>query len=828
MQKRSNFLLLTPFLLLIFYCFEPLRAQNFSSGIDPLSIPLNTRQLYYNKGNLVVNPSFETGTRNWTVLGNKTSLTNIAQGYHAIKITRTYEDVAEVDDGPQGVLSDYIEVIPANFDFNFDIKLEKIIPTTLVDRFQTKVGDNIDIRLKFYDKDKKELDPGTYFEYVHKKVDNSFKGFAFSNYFFIDQFDWARIHGRTWDYPFSEGDVPENCRYVRIFFGLKCSGTMWVDNVDFRLSKWSFTPLERMDSLFTKQYRLSDLLLPTPKQVTNPALIDLKNKKIRLVYSGPESPETRAAVALLQKRLQKINGITIKTDNTTQFSDAFAAIQDKDQGYFIRRDSNTIYLGANTGAGLFYSACTLVQLIDEKNGKIDYADITDYPDFKGRAVQLGAYPNKWQLQQDKTLTDSAITATLAQRQKGLEQQMKDLDFYTFYKMNQLYSYASFTKKWWEPGDFFNYMYQRIGQRCAQYGTLLNAAVQLNTYIHLNKEEQEELISDSTRNLFAIGSDEGFEKIKSVIKHVLDAGVKTVQLGCDDFTPHAGIIRGEYTLYNEADKKQFANLAEAHSFLIARTKAWLDQNYPGTRLEFIPPQYNNRFIDYGRGSAEMYFKDLTSHLDSSVALIWTGNTVRSLSYDLADIRRATAIYHRKTMIFDNTPYARHVEIPNGGYPYNYPVRSTLCNIFEPFDIQYPADFSSYFDSRYYSNLTGSGEINKIKYATFGDFSWNTSKYDPELSLFKVLVQYVGKDNARNLLAFSETYYRFVATWGQLRIDRAHDSTFKISDKEKVRSEQEIKAMRTAFATLRPIGNEALKKELQSQMNAKIDAWYKLSK
>ncbi len=93
---------------------------------------------------------------------------------------------------------------------------------------------------------------------------------------------------------------------------------------------------------------------------------------------------------------------------------------------------------------------------------------------------------------------------------------------------------------------------------------------------------------------------------------------------------------------------------------------------------------------------------------------------------------------------------------------------------------------------------------------------------------MLVQFVGKDNARNLLKFSETYYQFVATWGQLRMNLAHDTAFKVSDKVKTRSEQEIKAMRTAFAALQPIDNEALKKELGNQMNAKIYAWYKLSK
>ena len=46
--------------------------------------------------------------------------------------------------------------------------------------------------------------------------------------------------------PFSEGDFPDDARYVRLFPGLKGTGAMWADNVDFRHSKWNFTILVRL------------------------------------------------------------------------------------------------------------------------------------------------------------------------------------------------------------------------------------------------------------------------------------------------------------------------------------------------------------------------------------------------------------------------------------------------------------------------------------------------------------------------------------------------------------------------------------------------------
>jgi hypothetical protein len=839
------------------------------TSADPLSIPLKTRQAEYAKGNLVANPSFEQADigkndsmirdfslSHWQVIGQDVQLVDVTrskiydsteayQGTHAIKIVRTEEGVKEIDNPSEGVLSDFIKVIPANYNFYFDIRLDRIIPDAYPSRMQSRIGKGIDIRLEFYDKNKKKLDPGMYFEYVNKKVDNSFKGFAFSNDFFINKFNWARVRGRTWAYPFSEGDLPDGCRYIKIFLGLKCSGTMWIDNIDFRLSKWNFTPMERMDSMFRKKYNLTELMIPRPKAVANLHYIDLKDKRIDLVYGGPQSPETTVTFALLQKRFARAgdsvkvtgkpasgtNGLQIilmrKTPGSTLFDSAFQAIANKDQGYFIRREGNKIYLGANQPKGFFYAASSLCQLIDEQNAVLDYADITDYPDFTGRSSVLMNFQNKWTLQQHK-LSDSAITAALRTRDKNLERQVNDIDFYAFYKINTFYSlYFSLSQRWWDPGHFYDTFFRKIDGRCSRYGDMLHTAVQINPYYHIAMEQQEDTLSDSLRRLFSHGTADGFEKIKAALTPALDAGAKTVMVCADDYVPHAGIMRGDYVLFTKSDKAQFTNLAAAQDYMLNKLKRWLDQKYGDIRLEFVPPAYNNVFIDYGRGSAETYFRDLSRHLDSSVVLVWTGNTIRSLSYDLAGIRRATGIYNRKPMIWDNSPYARSLESKNGGYPMNYPGKSVLCDLFEPFDIQYPKNFPAYVDSRYYSNLGGFGEINKIKYMTFADFAWNARDYNPDFSLFKALLQYVGRKNAELLLKFNDAYFKFVSSQGQLRMDLEHDPHFDYPDDQRKKAENEMDNMKQAFQLLKPMDNSALKSELENAMNAKIDAWRKLS-
>jgi hypothetical protein len=857
--------------LILNVCDVHAQDESSWSGRDPLSIPLKVRQEYYKKGNLVLNPSFEQVNigkndslifnfklAHWEVVGKEVQLTDIKSKYyneedafhgtHAIKIVRTSKDVREMDNPKEGILSDYIKVIPGNYNFFFDIRLQKIIPGVYPDRFQGRIGKNIDIRLEFFDKNKMPLDPGIYFDYVHKKIDNGFKGFAFSNYFYIDTFKWARVRGRTWAYPFSEGDIPDQCSYVRIFFGLNCPGTMWIDNVDFRLSRWNFTPLERMDSFFKKKYDLTDLLIPTPKFISNKQHLSLKNQQINLVYDKTMLSENQPAVRLLKERLSGIKGDLVKInapassgelqiqfikDNSSlsgNFKTELRSIRDKAQGYFIRKEGNTIYLGANQPVGWYYAASTLSQLIDTGNRELDYADITDYPDFTGRSALLFGYQNKWSLEQNKSLSDSAIRASLLARNAALKQQLKDIDFYASYKLNDLYSlYFNLSKRWWLPGNFYKTYFDTIGNYCDKnYKDIMHVGVQINPYFHFDMEQMVDTLSDSLKEIFSHESEESFDKITGVLKPALDAGARTVMLCADDYVPHLGIIRGEYTLFNPEDKKEFTNLAAAQAYLLNKLQAWLDKNYGRVRLEFVPPAYNNWFIDYGRGTAQTYFQDLTGHLDSSIVLVWTGEVIRSLAYDAANMQRATLLYKQKPMVWDNSPYARMVESANGGYPINYPLKSVMCDLFEPLDIQYPHDFTTYLNSHYYSNNSGSGEINKIKNMTFADFAWNTDAYNPDFSLFKAFVHTVGEKNGRLLLLFNQAYFQFVASWGELRMSKENDPAYKLSRQQRQKADNEIKELKNAFNAISPIKNDELKQELKNIMNAKIEAWNKLVK
>ena len=58
---------------------------------------------------------------------------------------------------------------------------------------------------------------------------------------------------------------------------------------------------------------------------------------------------------------------------------------------------------------------------------------------------------------------------------------------------------------------------------------------------------------------------------------------------------------------------------------------------------------------------------------------------------------------------------------------------------------------------YVNGTAENEVYRIKFATVADYEWNTSAYNPELSLWKALVNAYGVACAKEVLSFNEAYY-----------------------------------------------------------------------
>ncbi len=768
------------------------------SSSDPLSIPYDIRQAQFAKGNLVINPSFEKGRQitgeaeahfrldGWQAVGphvrwtrqesGNTASREVNSGSRAIKIVRIRAD--EGDDA-EGVLSDYLPVIPGNYDFAFNIRLKDIASQKR--RLGVRLYDALEIRVLFFDRNKQPIDPQALNPVRKTFIDSSDKAFAFSHYWTIEDFAWGRVRGKSYHYPFSEGDVPDATRYVRIFLGLRGTGTMWVDDIDYRYSKWNFTTLERFRPYFTRQLTLAEKITPTPKSLkwlSEVSYFDTSDPNPQpplIVLPENPAPAEQSAAALIQKKINTVlaklsavpkdQGAVVRTAGenftTRELLSArlvlsigpnrlyqqvrpdlpLQVIRDKNQGYIIKSErvgnSHVVFLMGQTPVASYYAATTAVQLLENNRGVYHDATVIDYPDFLSRAFAFKKWKNDRELRRD----------------------LANIERMSHFKLNKVYvSYIAARKIWQQSEPVYLRGIQEAGILCRRSG-VMNLAVMVNPYSHFEFNPSEESLGAEDRYLWTHSNPASLALLKKFLKIGLDAGADTIMLLADDFVPHTGKNRQNYSLYTREDTNRFVNLQNAQAHIINRLKEWIDRDYPGTRLEFCPPWYANEFINRSEGKAELYFKELTLQIPEDVAMVWTGPTVRSLSIDMADIHRYQTLVGRWPLVWDNTLYARSLASQNyGGYTAHYPGKVRMCNLFEPFDTYRPNNFHKYSSSGHiYTNGNAYTDAYKVKFATVADYQWNPSAYNPELSLWKVLCNTYGTACARELIYFNDAYY-----------------------------------------------------------------------
>ncbi|XPS90462.1 putative beta-N-acetylglucosaminidase [Desulfosarcina variabilis str. Montpellier] len=697
-------------------------------------------------------------------------------GRRCINITR---DKANEIDEAEGVISNYIPVIPGNYDFTYRVRLQNIVSNKR--RLGVRLYDAIVVNVLFFDKDKQPLNPAGVNPLSGGLLDNSDKSFSFSNFWRIEDFPWGKVRGRSYNYPFSEGDIPDQTRYVRLFFGLKGTGSVWLDDIYFGYSKWNFTALERFTPFFNRHFTLAETLIPTPKHVREVDAITYYHSHDPIAHLPvivlPENPTPadRSAAILVQTKLGDVlaEAIPGKIDNqikikilekdygeedlsashliisigknrvfqTVQPELPMQSVRGNAQGYVLKAErfggGHVLFLMGVTSIGNYYAATTAVQLFEKDQFVYHNATVADYPDFLGRSYVF----NDWR------------------REDQLQRDLGAVNRMSFYKLNKVYvGYDRAKKNWYQPEDLFRRGLAEAGRQFKENG-VMHLAVMVNPYSHFPMETAQEDLSDALRYTWTHSSPESLETLKDVYRIGLDAGADTIMLLSDDFVPHVGANRQNYALFTAEDRRRFVNLQNAQAHVINQLKTWLDAEYPGTRFEFCPPWYSNEHIDRSDGKAELYLEELAFQIPRDVAIIWTGPTIRSLSIDMVDLHRFNSLIGRWPMLWDNTLYARNIERKRyGGYATYYPGKVTLCNLFEPYDTNMPGDFQQYSDSRQkYTNGHASTEIYKIKYATVADYEWNIAAYHPERSLWNVLSRTYGPAGAEQLIRFSDAYY-----------------------------------------------------------------------
>lgn len=788
---RSTFFMLI--LVLFVSCSDEWRRKRNSgtwTSADPTSIPYNERMKEYKSGNLVPNSSFEEGTslsadtsivqqiNKWELKGeNVFYIENTSDsvfspfGKRCVFINKTVAN--ETDSMGEGILSDFIPVLPGNYLFTLSVKAQNIKPQA--ERLGTKIHDAINIRLLFYDDHRHPVSGAMFYPYYNANLDNEFKGYSFSNFWSIDSLPWSEIHGRTYNYPFSEGDMPDNCKYVRVFIGLKGTGKLWVDNINLHFSRWNFTPRERLhwykDSVFSK----TQSLIPQPVfavQKENIPLISAGYEKIlypSVVFNTETGFSTRTAdylahelqsalkpnypdcnihttLAIHPELLAESSIVFYLTDfqhiDTSRFHKIIPGFSSKEQAYVIFdtviTKKRVIILAGKDTEGLFYAATTISKLLDSNTGQLTNALVIDFPAFTGRGFLLSPWTN-----------DSSIEADIT-----------NLDYLSYYRFNKAYlPYYQIPngKQWYKPTEIMLEGTRKIGSWIREQDAM-KMGIMINPYNHFEYEMLASDIPDSLKTLW-LHNEAGLEMIKNTIRTAFDEGASFIMLMGDDFVPHRESYRKLYDLWADEDIRRHISLQNAQAFVINNLLNWLQSNYGTIRFEFCPPWYLNEFVDKSQGRAEAYFRDLTLLVNEDVVFVWTGNTVRSLQFDHADISRFSALTGHNLMFWDNTMYARSLEGIYGGFPAYYPAKTKFCSLFEPYDVMMPLDFSS-VSPHFYANGFPNTELYKIKFATLADFLWNPSAYNPDRSLWKVLMLQFDKETALLLIEFNDIYYRLL--------------------------------------------------------------------
>ncbi len=568
---------------------------------------------------------------------------------------------------------------------------------------------------------------------------------------------------------------------MRLFFGLKGSGTLWLDNVVFRYSKWNFSALERMQPHIGRPLSPLEALIPTPKQIRPVREVaylapDRSNGPPPLiVLPAAPAPAEHTAARLLAEKLNATLAhsrsagtappltakIVAEDVDTVELQNARlvfsvgdtrlrrrlspelppAASGGDPQGYVIAPFEagacHVVFLVGESPLGSFYAAATAAQLLEGERCVYHSAAVVDHPDFLGRSFLL----TRWG------------------RLADLDRDLEGLERMSRHKLNKAYAgYEGRTKNWHQPDALFKAGIGETGQWCSDNG-VVSLGIMVNPYSHFDFEPAAEELSDQTRAVYSHADPASEKTLQGIFALGLEAGAGTVMLLADDFVPHTGRNRKNFSLYTPEDRRRFVNLQTAHAHVIGRLKDWVDRHYPGTRFEFCPPWYANEFIDRSAGKAEIYLRELSARIPAEVALIWTGPTVRSLTVDMADLTRYRDLIGRPPLFWDNTLYARNLETTvYGGYTTYYPDKVHRCNLFEPLDAERPSDFHELNHGRHlYVNGTAESEIYRIKFATVADYAWNTAAYNPERSLWKALLKAYGMGAAREVLLFNEAYY-----------------------------------------------------------------------
>jgi len=688
----------------------------------------------------------------------------VHSGVYSVKIQR--ESADETIGQGEGVISDFIRIIPGNYEFAFWIRLQDI--HSYLERHGTRLDDAIDIRILFYDKNRLQISGETFNSQRRANIDQSFKALPFTGFWNIDSLGWSQIRGRTTNDYLTEGDVPDEAKFVKIFFGLKGTGTMWIDDVDFRYSNRNFTSLEKSENFFDTTFSPVDMLIPAPKEAVGlepmvyhyPGTDSLPYPVIVIPPSA--SRQTAAAARILKNRLDMLfkrlygekheSGVLITSSiptkevrdgglvfNIGKKAHSGGQVFEHERGYIIQPDSlypNLVHLIGSDDEGNFYAATTVSQLLDESRYVYYQSRIIDYPDILQRSFLV-----------------SAVTA--ASDEKAYGNNLADM---LMLKMNRGYlDYYRSRNMWEKTGTAYLRGLNEIGKEAGKYG-MIQLAQMVNPYAFLPSSTQLDSIDPGLQNRWIHSSTSSLSKLRTRFRVGLEAGASTLVLCTNDYLPYKGGHSLNFSLYAKKDQKEYINLQQAHIELIQFMNESTGIGRP-VDIEFISPWYANELVDQSRGQGEQYLKELARHIPDQVRILWAGPSQQSHSVDEADLHRYTELADRDLVIWDNSLNTLPDILNDTSQSMSLSMKLRTLNLFEPYQVRFTLRQQP---GKILINSPLDSELMKIRMATAADYMWNTLTYDPDLSLWKILVSRYGHEASMNLYQFNESYMTLIGS------------------------------------------------------------------
>lgn len=733
---------------------------------DPLTIPQRIRLQKYTKGNLVHNPSFELGRiynlpdtsafnfklDGWRKIGDHVEwvyirmdsiydVDEVNSGNHAIKICR--EKANETETIGEGIQSDYIKVIPGKFNLTVYLRAKNI--KSYSSRLGTKLNDAIAIEIKYYDKNKIEI-PGIYYiKHLHKEIDIGFKGYPFANHSSIENLDWCKINARSHNNLLTAGSIPDNARYVKIFIGLKGTGTIWIDNVEYVYSKINFSPLERFSYLTDTTNTIQNYLIPQPKYVELKSAIKYYTEKgISSVYI--QIPENAGAFILycakfLKKKIQEISqpfsdtevqinigyhlnekdllsyNLIFSIGSTNLYKDfndylPFKEISSRGKyAYFIDHASdlpNVVFLHGNSDNACFYSILTAIQLFDKLQGIYHSASIMDYPDFEKRNILVS----------DDILANN----------KEIESNIKAL---ISYKLNGIYLESGSQHKYENNSPLLNKL-----KRISSFSG--NSSILRWSYLQSPLDSMEDQINDRKK------LHKKLEWDTRQINYMISRGANTIayfsNISFPENIKQKNIINSIEIFDQEIDflkhiKRTYLNIKLEYRPFWSSTCLLTKQEERAFLLgKYLSESFVNRYIYTGHDKNSFYLDELDIqyyHSFSNAPVVFWDNSLSSLSYESLSKQLLSSDEIEQYKMF---------------------------SLFEPYGNSFNISEKSYiYIDKIILNTYPVSELEKIRITTALDFFWNIKKYDPDQSLWKVLVSNYGRKNAIELIYYNDLFF-----------------------------------------------------------------------